>query len=72
MHKQIKVTISPLGMPLIEAQGFAGTSCTNATKAIEGALGADLNAGVTVTEFKSEYYEQEQSLTETNDMHGGY
>jgi hypothetical protein len=39
--KKIKVKISKLGKPVIEAIGFAGCGCTEATKPIEDAFGGD-------------------------------
>lgn len=39
--KRIKVTISPLGKPTIEAIGFNGVGCAAATKSIEDALASD-------------------------------
>jgi hypothetical protein len=38
MGRQIKVTISPLGKPVVEAEGFNGQGCAAATKPIEDAL----------------------------------
>ena len=62
---KIKVTIDHLGRPRIEAEGFVGTSCTQATAGIEKALAG--NNGATATVLKPEYYEtetQEQTLTQ--------
>lgn len=39
--KTITITIDPCGRPTIDAQGFTGTSCKDATKAIEKALSAN-------------------------------
>lgn len=38
MAHQIKITISPLGQPKIEAQGYSGGACAAATKPLEDAL----------------------------------
>lgn len=38
MTQQIKITISPMGDPKIEAIGFVGTSCDAAAKPYEDAL----------------------------------
>lgn len=38
--KKITVTIDKLGMPVIEAHGFDGCGCTEATKPLEEALSA--------------------------------
>jgi hypothetical protein len=37
-QKRVKVVISPLGVPTIEAIGFNGVGCTDATAPIERAL----------------------------------
>lgn len=37
-EQKIKVTISPLGLPTVEAVGFNGVGCEDATKALEQAL----------------------------------
>ena len=52
--RQIKLTIDPVGKTKIEAFGFSGCGCTDATKAIEQAIAGE--AGVTRTE-KPEFYE---------------
>lgn len=36
--RKIKVTIDPLGNPTVEAVGFNGAGCTEATAGIEAAL----------------------------------
>lgn len=51
-HK-ILVKISPLGVPTIEAEGFAGEGCKQATEGLERALG-----GGGDTSFKAEYYSE--------------
>jgi hypothetical protein len=71
MHKTITVKINALGMPTVEANGFQGGSCTDATKAIEKALSPS-NEGNTETEFKSSFYESEEAQTISNDVYGGY
>jgi hypothetical protein len=38
--KTIEVTISPKGETTIQTKGFAGSSCRDATKTLEQALGA--------------------------------
>ncbi len=40
MNRRILVKVSPTGGITIEAEGFQGKGCTDATKAIEEALGA--------------------------------
>ena len=39
--REIKVTIQPDGATKITTQGFTGTACKDATRAIEKALGAN-------------------------------
>ena len=51
MSKIIQVVVSPKGETKIETTGFAGSSCQDASRALEQALGA--KAGETLT---GEYY----------------
>ncbi len=57
MTKQIKVTISPLGVPSVDAIGFKGANCADATKAIEKALAG--GAGDMTQVMKPEWHETE-------------
>ena len=50
--KTIEITIDESGKTTVEANGFTGSSCTNATQAIERALGA-----VSHDTKKPEYYQ---------------
>ena len=50
--KRITVTIDPLGNPKVEAHGFNGQGCAQATAGIEKALSG--NGGVE-REFKEEW-----------------
>lgn len=53
MAGKYTVKVSKLGDVKIEAEGFTGTSCKDATEAMEMALaGKDSN-----TDYKPEYYE---------------
>ena len=64
MVERIKVLIDTKGLPVIEAEGFVGTGCTEATKNIEAALSSP--AGPASTVHKPEYHEvetDEQHLT---------
>ena len=56
--KEIIVTISPEGKPTVEAEGFTGTACEEATRNILDALGGSQDV-----ELKEEYHQAE---TETN------
>jgi hypothetical protein len=40
VSRRILVKVSPTGEITVEAKGFRGKSCTDATKAIEDALGS--------------------------------
>lgn len=62
MQKQISVTISPVGIPKIEAIGFNGQGCEAATKGLEAALSG---GNVQDREFKPEYTNSEESNQQT-------
>lgn len=53
--RKIKIKIDPLGNPTVEAEGFTGGECAEATRGIEQALGGIDGAD---RELKSEYYEE--------------
>lgn len=57
MDRKITVKISPLGAPTIEAVGFQGGGCTDATKAIETALAG--GGGKVERVLKPEWFEAE-------------
>jgi len=44
MSRKLTITISPMAEINIDAVGFTGTDCTEATKGIERAVGADPDA----------------------------
>lgn len=55
---EIKITISPIGLAKVDAQGFTGTSCAEATKGIENALsGGQVSS---TKELKTEWYATEE------------
>lgn len=60
--KTIVVQIDPMGNTKIEALGFNGVGCEQATKALEERLGG----GEVVRETKPEFYQEE--LTEQQRM----
>jgi len=61
--KKIIVDIDPVGRPKITAQGFTGTSCKDATRALENALS---DGNLEVEEAPEMYMGTEQeSLYET-------
>jgi hypothetical protein len=43
MTRIIEITISPQGKLTVQTKGFAGSSCQDATKLLEQALGAVVN-----------------------------
>ncbi len=53
MSEEITVTIDSQGKVTIEAEGFAGSSCTDATAQLEEALGVNPERS-----FKPEYEEE--------------
>ena len=62
--KSVDVIISPQGDVKVEAQGYSGSSCTEATKFITEALGKQVSE-----EKTADYYKQGQ--THVTQGHGG-
>lgn len=62
MTKVIEVIVSPSGESRVETKGFSGTSCQQASRFLEAALGARLTDQCTA-EFYSEDA-QRQTLSE--------
>ena len=60
--KQIAITISPVGKPKVEAIGFNGQGCEQATKGIEAALSG---GNVQDRDFKPEYTNTDQTEQQT-------
>ena len=58
MERKIIVTIPQFGAPKVEAIGFDGQGCTDATSAIEKALNS---AGVENRDYKSEWANPESA-----------
>ena len=54
MNKTIEIIISPKGETKIETHGFTGSSCSDASRFIESALGRK-----TAEQFKPEYFQTE-------------
>ena len=63
-HK-IKITIDKLGKPKIEAIGFNGVGCTEATKPILDALSGGGNVEMVI---KPEYNMQESETSADNEL----
>jgi hypothetical protein len=63
MTKTIQIIVSPSGETKIETSGFTGSSCQDATRELERALGANINETLT-----GEYYEttNEQQIETQN------
>jgi hypothetical protein len=62
--KQIIVTIDKVGRPKVEAVGFAGCGCTEATKGIIGALSSNAKPNDVSVVEKPEIH-----MIETEDQH---
>jgi hypothetical protein len=62
--KQIHVTIDKCGRPKIEAIGFEGSSCTQATKGLVDAFTSTLNPNDVSIEAKPEMH-----MIESEDQH---
>ena len=60
----LNITIGKSGKVTIEANGFSGGSCTEATKKLEQAIG-----GKAKRDLKSEYYEVDSTNTQTETLH---
>jgi hypothetical protein len=54
LNRTIEVIVSPVGETKIEAKGFAGAGCRDASRFIEQALGAAANEVLT-----AEFYQQQ-------------
>lgn len=62
--KTIDVIVSPVGETRIEAMGFVGSSCQDATRALETALGVRQGE-----QRKAEFY-QSQPTTQAQQVNG--
>jgi hypothetical protein len=63
MTKTIEITITPKGETKISTSGFTGSSCQDATRELEKALGATIDEQLT-----GEFYQasNDQQITEQN------
>ena len=66
---KIHVIIDQLGDAKVEADGFVGTTCADATKAIQQALAQ--GAGGVTTIFKPSWNETEDEVV-NHEVHGGW
>ena len=60
-HQRIEITVSPEGAVSIKTSGFTGSSCRDATKAIEKALGV-AGRETLLPEFHQEQQAQRRQL----------
>ena len=63
MNRTIEITISPTGKTQIETKGFAGSSCQEATRLLEQALGRVTNEQLTPEFYnavQTEHHEQQR------------
>ncbi len=58
--RQIEIVIDPLGRPSIEAIGFKGQNCAEATKGLEAALSA--GDGTMSRDYKDSWHETEDTV----------
>ena len=65
MSKTITVIIDDDGNATIETHGYTGSSCADATRALEAALGGEIQK----IERKPEYYEKLPPTHLTNEIH---
>ncbi len=66
MNRRIIVRVSPAGEIIVEAEGFQGTGCEAATKAIEDALGKPRSRV-----RKPDFWRQAQSQENRQQLGGG-
>lgn len=66
MSRRILVKVSPAGEIIVEAEGFQGKGCVEATKAIEDALGTRTSRGL-----KSEFLRQQSTRQQQIIGNGG-
>lgn len=66
MIQTIEVVVSPTGETRIETKGFAGTSCQEASRGLESALGAKVREQLT-----ADYFRQAASTTQNVGQEGG-
>jgi hypothetical protein len=62
MSKTIEITFSPDGQFTVQAHGFRGTTCQQATKALEDTLGEVQERRRTTEYFQTETTKSQQKL----------
>ena len=63
MNRTIEIVVNPKGETVIQTKGFTGSSCRDATKRLEEALGKVTQEQLT-TEFHQHTITQRQSTSE--------
>lgn len=58
--KSIEITVNPQGKTSVQTKGFSGSSCREASRFIEQALGSRLNEQVTPEFYQTEIQRQTQ------------
>ena len=66
MTRTIEITVSPTGDTIVQTRGFAGSSCREASKFIEQALGKQNGEQLT-----SEFYQAAESHHTQRHARGG-
>ena len=59
MKKSIEITINPKGETTLQTRGYAGSTCKNATKALEEGLGVKSQEKLT-----AEYFQQQETAAQ--------
>jgi hypothetical protein len=62
MSKTIEIIVSPKGETTVTTKGFAGSSCRDASKFIEQALGQQTSERLTAEFHQAQQVEQQHNL----------
>ena len=60
MSRAIEITVSPTGQTTVQTKGFAGSSCRDASKFIEQALGQQMSETLTAEFHQTAAVDQQQ------------
>ena len=60
MSRTIEITVSPIGQTTVQTKGFAGSSCRDASKFIEQALGQQTSETLTAEFHQTAAVDQQQ------------
>jgi hypothetical protein len=61
MSKTIEIIVAPDGTATIQTRGFAGSSCRDATRLLEAALGEVTGERLTAEFHQSKAYQQQKT-----------